>query len=49
MGEIFLKRVENDIYIRDRKNTSVCVRESNSVAGKRITERERERERESLK
>jgi hypothetical protein len=41
MGEIFLKRVENDIYIRDRKNTSVCV-----VAGKRITERERERGRE---
>lgn len=29
MGEIFLKRVENDIYNRDRENTSVCGREEN--------------------
>jgi hypothetical protein len=47
MGEIFLKRVENDIYIRDRKNTSVCVRERVTVLLGR--ELQRERERESLK
>jgi hypothetical protein len=41
MGEIFLKRVENDIYIRDRKNTSVCCCWEENY-------RERERERERL-
>jgi len=47
VGEIFLKRVENDIYNRDRENTSVWERERELLLGeKRITGGERERERD---
>jgi len=41
MGEIFLKRVENDIYNRDRENTSVW---ESCCWERRELQRERERD-----